>query len=306
MSDTDFLASLDKTQDGYKLVALTFGINLYTGVAFYDCPGAILHALEQFKRRCPPDQARFYATETMRAHKAVTARVLNMPATWLKPGAPRKEYLVLEIKSGQAYQDAPQFKYHMWCVVGTPRAQALSLAFPAAWALERTEDMLGLVKDLCDLFPLTSGLAGFSFERTPYMQTAAETYAWGASMRHVGTDIVRLPADTKAAGVDGVRGVNWLTILGPRALEELGGAKSVSRKLPRQVELINAKNGTIIKAGPVPELGDVNRNDLLPLYRAVFKVVEPLIERAAKRTMFFRIDADNAEKTAEWYTRLSA
>jgi hypothetical protein len=305
-SEDAMLSQLDLTQDGLKLVALTFGINLYTGVSFYDCPEPVLKALDLFLERCPREQIRFFATETMRAHKPVTSNALKMPQTWLKPGAPTKEYVALELKSGEAYQDAPQFKYHIWSVAKSKQAKVLSLAFPAVWGVEKTDELLALVRQLCDLFPFASGLAGYSFERSHYLEEDSETHAWNMSMRHVGIDIVRLPFDAKAPGSDAVKGVGWLTMLGSALLAELGGEQRVASQLSRDGELISSKHGVIIKAGPIPRIGDVNRNDVLPSYRNVYQIVSPLIERAAKRSMDFQLARDSESKTLAWYLRLGS
>jgi len=304
--DDALLSQLDLTQNGIKLVTLTFGINLYTGVSFYDCPEAVLKGLDLFLEQCPREQLRFYSTETMTAHKPVTARALNMPRTWLKPGAPKKDFIALELKSGEAYQDAPQFKYDIWSVAKSKQAKVLSMAFPAAWSLEQPDRLLALVQQLGDVFPFTSGLAGYSLERSPYVKDESETHAWNMSMRHVGIDIVRLPFDAKAPGSDAVKGVGWLTLLGTGLLAELGGEKNLAAKLSKDVELISSTHGVIIKAGPVPRLGDVNRNDSLPLYRSVYKVVAPLIRKAAERSMEFLVPGDSADKTLAWYLRLGA
>jgi len=308
------LPTLDLEQDGIKFVTLTFGINLYTNTSFYDCPEAILGALDLFCERCPPNQMRWYATETMRAHKPITTRAQNMPSTWLKPGAPRKTYVALEFKSGEVYQDAPQFKYHIWDNEASKQAKVLSLAFPASWGIERTNDMLDLVKMLCEIFPFRSGLAGFAFERTHYAEEKSETHAWSMSMRHPGIDIVRLPVDAKAPNADGedgatgegIRGVGWLTMVSTDLLAQIGGVSSLRSRLDPQIDLIKTKYGMIIKAGPAPLLGDVNRGEKLLLYRQVYNVLAPLINIAAKRSMAFQLANDYSERTESWYARLGA
>jgi hypothetical protein len=300
------LPDLDLTQNGLKLVTLTFGINLYTGVSFYDIPHAILHALDVFLARCPPNCIKHYATETMRAHKPVTNRALNMPRTWFKRGAPQKDYVALELKSGDAFQDAPQFKYHIWSVAKSKQAKLISLAFPPQLGLEQPDEMATLVGELAEEFPFTSGLAGFAFERSPYSEEQAETYAWRTSMRHPGIDVVRIPVDAKAAGTDAIRGVNWLTLVGSELLGSIGGMSNLRAKLPKEIVLIESRHGVIIKAGPAPAIGDVNRADTLPLYRQVYKVLAPLVAIAAERSMSFQLVDDFVERTEAWYARLGA
>jgi Protein of unknown function (DUF3396) len=295
---------LDLERDDLKLARLTFGINLYTNASFYDYPDAALVAFEQFLAWCPLSQVKFYATETMNTHKPVSKRVLGMLPTWLKPDAPRKKWLALELKSGDAYQDAPEFKFHIWAVDMSKQANLVSLAVPAAWGIDKSDEMLQAVHRLCDVFPFHSGLAGFALERSHYEKKDAETYAWRVTIRHPGVDIVRVPDDARALGGGAVKGVGWLTLLGQAIVDQRGGVSSVRRQLGAGIEVIETKNGVIVKAGPWPEAGDVNRGDTLPLYARVYEVVAPWIRQAAEQSVSFQLVDDFAERTVSWYSRL--
>lgn len=298
------ITDLDLMRDGLKLVTLTFGIDLYTNASFYDHPEAALGGLELFYKWCPADQLRYYATETMSAHKPVTQRVLGMLPTWLKPDAPRKKWLALELKSSNAYQDAPEFKFHIWAVDASKQANLLSLALPAAWGNEKPGQMLELVQRLCDIFPFHSGLAGYAFERSHYALEDSETHAWQASMRHPGIDIVRIPEDARASGGNAVKGVGWLTLLGNDLVTQLGGLPNLRGKFGSDIDLIESKNGIIVKAGPRPLAGDVNRGYELTPYCQVYDVLAPWIQTAAKQSVCFQLVDDFVERTHAWYARL--
>ena len=295
---------LDLDRDGLKLVRLTFGIDLYTNASFYDHPDAALAAFEQFLKWCPTNQVKFYATETMSSHKPVTKRVLEMLPTWLKPESPRKKWLALELKSGDAYQDAPDFKFHIWAVATSKQANLVSLTVPAEWGTEKPDEMLQAVQQLCDVFPFHSGLAGYALERSHYKKEDAETHAWQVTIRHPGVDIVRVPDDARALGGGTVKGVGWLTLLGQAIVSELGGVPALRRKLGGDIEVIETRNGVIVKAGPQPEAGDVNRGDTLPLYARVYEEGAPWIRQAAKQSVSFQLVDDFAERTLSWYSRL--
>ena len=295
---------LNLTSEGLKLVTLTFGINLYTGESFYNVPKAVLGALDLFVARCPADTLRYYATETMRVHKPITARAMGMIPTWLKPGAPKKEYFALELKAGVAYQDAPEFKFEVWAVEKSPQANLVSLAFPASWGKEKPDEMLDVVRQLSDLFPFSSGLAGYAFECSRYAKEESQTHAWRMSMVHPGIDIVRVPVDAKAAGTDAVKGIGWLTLLGKALVAQIGTVETLRRKLGPDIDVIETRHGVIIQAGPNPMIGDVNRGETLPLYRRVYGVLAPWIQIAAERSMSFNLVDDFVERTEAWYARL--
>ncbi len=311
-SSMAFPDGLDSSEDGVRLVSLTFGVTLYTSVFFTEISKQVLACFEMFLRLCSRDQLRYYATTNMRMHKPITPRTFGMLETWLKPGAPPMDFIDLEMKNGVAYQDAPDLKFAV-CAGGkgslrhaAKHANMVSVAFPAEWGIQRAEEMLGFVRDLCSLFPFQSGHAGISFECSRYAKTDSQTHAWQKSMRHRGIDIVRIPADAKAAGHDALKGVGWLTLLGKPLAAELGGTKSMHKSLPGEVEFIEAPTGgLILKAGPVPMIGDRNRDERLPLYGSVYRVVAPLVEVAAERSMAFNLLDDYVERTMAWYRRLS-
>ena len=114
-----------------RLVAVTFSISMYTNTPLSSIPKAVLTSYERFLRLCPSDQLRFYITENMSRHKPVNPRVMGMLGTWLKPDAPKKEDINLELKDGTVYQDAPKFAFEVcgseegycWFRGGRKRAQ---------------------------------------------------------------------------------------------------------------------------------------------------------------------------------------
>ncbi len=298
------LRDLDLKRGELVLARLTFGIDLYTNASFYDHPAAALVPFEQFLDWCPPEEVKFYATETMSVHKPVTNRVLGMLPTWFKPGAPRKKWVALEIKSGDTPQDAPEFKFHIWAVDMSKQANIVSLAVPSVWGVDKPDELLNAVQRLCDVFPFHSGLAGYAIERSHYQKEDAETHAWQMTMRHPGVDIVRIPDDARALGGGTVKGVGWLTLLGQAIVTQLGGVNALSRKLGGDIEVIETKNGVIVKAGPQPEAGDLNRSRVLPLYIQVYEVVAPWIRKAAEQSVSFQLVDNFAERTVSWYSRL--
>ncbi|NVJ21601.1 DUF3396 domain-containing protein [Myxococcus sp. AM011] len=295
---------LELIQGDIRLTSLVFGINLYTHRSFYDEAAGLLSTWDLFLARCPPERLTFHATETMKAHKPVTKRVLGLLGAWLAPTTPRKNYLALELKASQGPEEAPVAKYEIWNVDASNQANILSLALPAGAAQETPGEMLAFVRQLADVFPFRSGLAGFTFECSRYDKQASETHAWDMSMRHPGINIVRIPFDAKAAGGDGIPGVNWLTMIDSERLKQLGGAMVLRRQLPSDIELIECRHGTLIQAGPRPLFGDVSQGDTLPLYREVHRLLAPWIEIAAEQSMALRIGKDAIARTDAWYRRL--
>jgi len=304
-------SGLELTEEGVRWVSLTFGVTLYTNVLFSEIPESVLGCFGKFLELCPQDHLRFYATTNMRRHKPVTKRTFGMLETWLKPGAPPREDIDLELKDGEVYQDAPKFKFKVCAgekgsiMYEVKNANLISMAFPAEWGIERTEEMLYFVKELCSLFPFQSGHAGFSFECCRYAARASETHAWEKSMRHRGIDISRVPKNAIAVGQDALKGVGWLTILSKPFIERFGGLKKMRKLLSEDVEFIDVHSGIVLRAGPVPAFGDTNQGEDLTLYKDVYRVIASLVDVATERSPSFTMSGDFVEKTEAWYRRFS-
>lgn len=299
-------AHLELIDAGVKLVSLTFGINLYSNLSFYAQAQQVLQTFDLFLQHCPAEQLAFYATETMKQHKPVTARVLGMPGLWLAPGAAHKHYIALELKAAASSQDAAAAKYELWSADASRQANIVSLALPADSVGDRPDEMLAFVVQLANLFSFRSGCAGYSFECSRYDKEKSETHAWSNSMRHPGIDIVRIPFDAKAVGDEGIKGVNWLTLIDTGLLKDLGGVKSLRQRLSSEIEIIDCTHGIILKAGASPALGDISHGDTLPLYRQVYDLLAPWIALAADDSMAFRLGKDAIGRTEAWCRRFGA
>ena len=303
------LALLDFFEEDVRLVSSTFGLSLYTDRLLSEIPDAILYSYEKFLELVPKENLKFYATENMKRHKPVTERVFNMLKTWFKPDTLPRKYVVLELKDGNIYQDAPKFKFK---ISGSEKgsvgyegesANVLSCSFPPSWGVDKIDEMLGFIAALCDHFPFQSGHAGFSFECSRYEQEISQTYAWQKSMYHPGIDVSRIPEDSHAVGQDALKTVAWLTLVNMNFIDKLGGIKALKKKLPKKIELIETPYGYIFKAGDRPTIGNRNRGDSLPMYQGVYDVLAPLIKTASERSLAFDIADDFVEKTERWYTR---
>lgn len=236
-----------------------------------------------------------------------------MLKTWLTPGAPARSYIMLELKDGGDYNWAPKFKFEVWgnepgsSGFGTKDANLINMAFPPEWGSDRADVMLEFVKELCEIFPYQSGHAGFCFQVSQYWRKEGQNSAWATSMRHRGIDIFGHPNDKMAARHDGIKGINWLTILCQPFVDRLGGTEKLRRSLPQSVEILAVKGGLLLKAGSRPQTGDTNRREFLPEYKAVYKVVAPLAEIGYSRSPALLAGnmANYEENTLAWRRRFA-
>ena len=291
-----------------RIVSFCCEVELCTGVDLSSIPKQVLHIYDQFLTVCAPERLRWYATENMTKHKPITPRALEMLRGWLKPGAAARKVIDINLKDGIGFDEAPEYSFGVHGsepgdLYHQRDANSIRCAFPGAWAVESPKALLAFVADACAHFPYLWGQAGFVLEPSRYYREDGETAAWRLSMQHPGLDIYRLTTTT-VVGLLGVRGVNWLTMLGSEYAGRIGGFDTIRRNLPKSVGVIPAGDGVILQAGPVPRWGRVNANDLLPEYRAVYKVITPLLEPILESYPSFDLPGeDYIEKTDAWVQR---
>lgn len=74
----------------------------------------------------------------------------------------------------------------------------------------------------------------------------------------------------------GIKGINWLTLLGDRWVQEIGGLDYLRIRLGDDFKLSPYDGGLMIQAGPRPQLGDVTTNRWPQHYVTLAKVLKPI------------------------------
>ena len=299
--------NLDAELDGVCVAWPVFSISLFSDQPLSALGPAAAGPLRRFRELVGDEALRFHATANMRKHKPVTKRALTMLDTWLKPGAKLGDYNFLSYQDSTDYNHAPKT---LFVIAGNEEvdgeraddATLVRISLPMQWGLDEPERMLALVQELWGMLPWRSGQAGFALEVSRYFIDAAHEYAYGRSMRHPGLDIPDAANDAIMAGLDRVRGVGWLTLLDDGFVKQLKGVKALRKQLGEQVEVIEPGRGVILRAGPVPQFGDVNRKDDLPAYRAVYAAIQPLMADPGSAPSL-NIGGDFSSRNEAWLTR---
>jgi hypothetical protein len=311
-SPTDEIGSIRKrlelVSDDIQAVALGFGLSVFTELPWSANPGAALRAFDRYLGMCGQDGLGFYATETMSKHRKTTKATFSMLATWLKADAPARERISFELKGGKAAQDASASMFKIFGIEPNSKhydpndAAAIAMSFEFGATPAEVEK---LFIEVCSSIALVSGHAGYRMNCSWYDAEESQTHAWRMGMRHWGADIPMLPEDAMAASLDGVKGVGWLTAIGVRVLNELGGLGGLRETLPPEVEMIQLPNGLILKAGAAPSIGDRNRGDTYQVERAIHRALAPAIERFIARAAPFDLESDEVECTDRWLRRFA-
>ncbi len=223
------------------------------------------------------NRLKFYRTGDMKQFRAFDQRALDAPYHWFSnTKILATTMLDFEAHAGGSARQVypPAVKITLWGFAEEPHF-AFRMGLPVEMG-ETPNDVVSLVQEALAIFPLENGFCGYSFvwDRT---SVDKEVCHWAAPLllRHPGLgsgNAVRLWNGANK----GVVAVSWLTFLGPRLTTDLGGREALGNKCPSDVSVLPlGSGGTLLQAGPAPELGDVNRQDLLPAYRAVGRLVAP-------------------------------
>jgi len=121
--------------------------------------------------------------------------------------------------------------------------------------------------------------------------------------RYPGFDVVH-PGAVASDLDDRILGPYWVNIFGPRSNIMLNGADALRRVLPNEVQVSSCGGGGArVVLGDVPDVGDVNRRNNLPLYRAVASIFRPYMR--VPEIIYFKDEHGMADKAAQeaWHNR---
>lgn len=293
------------TDDGERMATPCVEI-----VAFaYDLPEDMGAGLTRFLRVYMDafgTQQRFYRTGDMKRFRVQDTKAIEGPNHWFSnPDTLATKILGYHSHSGEK---ASQFQSPAisMTLLGPldPARFVLRMALPTEWS-SHPDQAVALAQDALAEFPLGSGYAGYSLlweDADPLVDREVLKWSIPLMLRHPGLgygDAIRISNGAH----HGVAVVNWLTFLGTEAAAALGGLAAIERSAPPGVSVLPlGKAGVILRAGDAPQIGDVNRQETLPIYRAVGELVAPVVapDEALDRIL---IKGMSEEAAHDWLRR---
>ena len=153
---------------------------------------------------------------------------------------------------------------------GEPRASFCEVLVPAH---EDPRRLAALARELTDLLPVRSGLAGWAAQADGSDDLAwAEIFRW--CRRFFGLDAGYQDGWLEGT-LTGVVGAGWLTVLGPTLAMALAEREPLRFSSP-DITVDEGSGGVIITAGPGPTLGDVHRGEFPVAVAEVERHLRPL------------------------------
>lgn len=153
----------------------------------------------------------------------------------------------------------------------------VSFHFPLGWFGDRLPDFVSFIAGACDMLQPVHGYAGVGVVPPADRLLAARFDETIASLaeRFPGLEI-DYPAKHLVWVRAGIKGVNWLTILGDNMLERDGGRDGLCAALPPTASVHEYRGGVIVQASPAPLIGDRSRGIDVDAYRPVARALAPI------------------------------
>jgi hypothetical protein len=212
----------------------------------------------------------------------------STPRVWLPPRGEDESFSFLY--HGAEYErGASAFSTRALGVARRPYVVVghFRVSFPLLWFTVEQGSLPETVLDMCRELKPVSGYAGIGVIESPdsLISKKYEPIVYGWAQRFPGLEIdypighsIWL-TEGREGGKGGIKGVNWLTVVGDRWLAEMGGVNAVEADLAAldgRFIVHRFEGGIMIQAGTRPQLGDAERNVWPELYVKLAKYLKPI------------------------------
>lgn len=191
----------------------------------------------------------------------ISAGRVPSPGEWLPE---HKDGLSWEfgLHGGEEQHDASDFQVSALGSSSISRRLGfLQIHLPLTWPAERSSAFPDLVLDLCERIKPLSGYGGIGVLEALDLATRDRFQPAVRSIaeRFPGAEVESRTAHTLWLK-DGIKGVNWLTILSDRWVQAAGGLDYLRIRLDDDFIFYRYNGGLMIQAGSKPQVGDAQAN----------------------------------------------
>ncbi|QRK05091.1 DUF3396 domain-containing protein [Archangium violaceum] len=231
------------------------------------------------------------------------------PMTDVARALPEAESFEMAATGAEAYHQASHYNLHALLGRHRPfrRLGYVSASLPFRFLLGRPAGFFQqLVHAWCCRLSPFHGYAGLGLLRSMEGSEARaiEPLVFPLVKRFPGLEIEMPHLESRLLS-EGIKGVNWLTIVGDPLLEKVGGQKALIQSLGNDFIFHPYPGGLMIQAGPQPEFGDLERNMLPVHYCQLYEVLRPLQAQYDDILMDTPEGVEPEEFTRQWLRRFA-
>lgn len=202
----------------------------------------------------------------------------------------------------QAHEVSPFRVYGMGARAWEPNLSFVSFALPLTWFADHDGQFADMVLAWCRRLQPVHGYGGIGILESPRRALAQqhEKTVYAMARRFPGLEVDN-PVTHTLYLAEGIKGVNWLTVIADAWLDKLGGRDALAAQLEEPYTLHAYPGGVMIQAGPRPELGDVNRQRPPQYYPAVARLLKPI--RVTTHGRLHAFGGFDQDATEAWLAR---
>jgi hypothetical protein len=145
------------------------------------------------------------------------------------------------------------------------------------WFADQPRTFPEFVLGICKRLRPFSGYGGIFVLESPDRYAANE---YQAVVRVLAERFPGLEVESRTAHTlwlrDGIKGVNWLTVLGDCWVQEMGGLEALRARLDDSFGFYPYEGGLLIQAGPKPQIGDAKANRWPQHYVTLARVLKKI------------------------------
>jgi Protein of unknown function (DUF3396) len=253
-----------------RLVALSFGLTLFTPIPFRDTARAVKVMFDDYLSFVPMSTFHWQNLGgTSNAYKPISPRAFSTIDAWLTLRRSYGRSCAIWLKDGQTITDVGDHLFRLW---GTDTAKTASdsnfacIFFP--WTiLDSTGSELFMTRmhQILQHVPFHSGYLGYTLSLSTLGQVAPysdeiERKTFAIAQRYLGVEIVK-PHLENYEMKSFLRPPSWTTFLSSPFIEKLGGIDQLRSSLKGNFIFRELDHGWSIQAGAKPQIGDRNRRE---------------------------------------------
>ncbi|WP_233595425.1 MULTISPECIES: type VI immunity family protein [Corallococcus] len=180
----------------------------------------------------------------------------------------------------------------------------LSFMLPLTWFADHPGSLPALMLELCNHLHPIHGYGGPGLAESPDVgvESDFQPAVYAMARRFPGLEVDSPLSHARYLG-DGIKGVNWLTIVGERFLPRVGGIPGLVATLGDEISLREYDGGVLIQAGSRPRMGDANDGRIPEPYLRVAQALRPLRVESVGSLHFAGGNRFTPETSDEWLRR---